>query len=204
MISLKTIQVIALYEAKNLFRSWFFRIFLLISIIILLLINVSLFVLPASSRWMYYGIPSSIPYLNILLFGIVQSIIGIFMASDFLKYDYKLDTTEVIYVRSMTNTDYVFGKLLGILTVFLGLNIIILIIAFIFNFFFVDVKFIPEVYFLYPVLINLPSLIFIIGLAFMLMIILRNQATTFILLLGYSIITILFLGRKLNHFFDFT
>jgi len=203
MFSLKKILTIAFYEAKTLFRSWFFRIFLTISLILLISINVGLFVLPASSRWMFYGIPSSIPYLNIMLFGIVQAIIGIFMASDFLKYDYKLNTTEVIYIRSMTNTEYVLGKVLGILTVFAGLNLVVLLISFVFNFFFTDVGLTPVVYLLYPVLINLPSLLFVIGLTFLLMIIFKSQAVTFISLLGYSAVSLFFLSQELNHLFDF-
>ena len=103
MVSLNTIKTIALYEVKNLLRSWFFRIFSLLALIILILLNVVLFALPWSSRWMFYGIPSSIPYFNLLLLNIVQAVIAVFMASDFLKHDRKLDTTDVIYMRSMTN-----------------------------------------------------------------------------------------------------
>ena len=204
MLSLKKIQIIALYEAKTLFRSWFFRVFLLISLLILLVINTGLFVLPNTSRWMYYGLSSCIPYLNILLLSIVQAIISIFMASDFLKYDYKLDTTDVIYIRSMTNANYIFGKVFGILIVFIGLNLIVLLIAFIFNLFFVDVGVVLNAYLLYPVMLSLPSLIFIIGLTFLVMIIIRNQAVTFVALLGFSAIMIVFLSQKLNHLFDFT
>ena len=203
MLSLKKIQVIAFYEAKNLFRSWFFRIFLMIAFLILIALNMALFILPSTSRWLYYGIPSSIPYLNILLFSIVQGIIVIFMASDFLKYDYKLDTTEVIYIRSMTNADYIFGKVLGILFVFFGLNLSVLLISFIFNFFFIDSGVVPIIYFLLPALISIPALIFMAGLTFIIMIILRSQAITFIVLLGISALTQFFLSQNLNNFFDF-
>ncbi|MFC1725278.1 hypothetical protein ACFL4T_06600 [candidate division KSB1 bacterium] len=204
MISLGKIKTIAIYEARTLFRSWFFRIFLLISLLALIFINVALFMLPTTSRWMYFGIPSSIPYLNILLFSIIQSVICMIMASDFLKYDYKLDTTEVIYIRSMTNVDYVFGKVVGIFFVFTALNIIVLLIAFIFNYFFVETSLVPEVYLLYPLIISLPTIVFIIGLTFFVMILIKSQAVTFILLLSYCSIAILFLSQKLNHLFDFT
>jgi len=204
MLSLKKIQAIALYEAKTLFRSWFFRIFLLISLLALLVINTGLFVLPNTSRWMYYGLSSCVPYLNILLLSIVQAIIGIFMASDFLKYDYKLDTTDVIYIRSMTNANYIFGKVFGILIVFISLNLVVLFIALIYNVFFVDVGIAWEAYFLYPLLLSIPSLMFIIGLTFLVMMLFRNQAVTFIALLGFSAIVIFFLSQKMNQLFDFT
>ena len=41
---------------------------------------------------------------------IAQSVIVIFLAGSFLKRDKKLDTAEVIYVRPMSNADYIVGK----------------------------------------------------------------------------------------------
>ncbi|RLB13512.1 MAG: hypothetical protein DRG82_15555, partial [Deltaproteobacteria bacterium] len=60
LISLDTIQTIARYEAKVLFRSWFFRIFSSLALFFLILVNVALFALPSTSRWMFFGIPTSI------------------------------------------------------------------------------------------------------------------------------------------------
>ncbi|MBA7570325.1 hypothetical protein ES708_12074 [subsurface metagenome] len=202
MLSILKIITIARYETKILLRSWFFRIFSLLSMGILILLNIGLFATPYSP-WSFRGIPSSIPYLNLLLLNVVQAIIGVFMASDFLKYDNKLDTTEVIYMRSMTNADYVLGKTIGILSVFAGLNILVLIIAFVFNVFFADVPFVASVYVLYPLLISLPTLLFIFGLTFLLMVIIRSQAVTFILLLGYIATTLFFLSNKFHYIFDY-
>ena len=58
--------------------------------------------------------PSSIPFVNIYLFNIAQSVIAIFLAGSFLKRDKKLDTAEVIYVRPMSNADYIIGKTWGL------------------------------------------------------------------------------------------
>ena len=202
MISMRKIAVIARFEAKILLRSWFFRIFSLLALVILVFLNIGLFA-TNFSRWMYSGIPSYIPYVNLLLINVAQAAIGIFMASDFLKYDSKLDTTDVIYMRSMTNTDYVLGKTLGVFTVFGGLNLLVLINALVFNIFFVDVPFIPQLYILYPLLISAPTLLFIFGLTFLIMVLIRNQAVTFILLLGYIAITMFFLGNKFHYIFDY-
>ncbi len=138
MLSFFKIWTVAYYEIKTLMRSWFFRIFSLLTFTILVLLNVSLFS-TRFSPWILRGIPSSIPYLNLMFLNIVQAIIGIFMASDFLKYDKKLDSTEVIYMRSMTNADYVLGKSLGVFVLFFILNVLILIVALVFNVFFADV-----------------------------------------------------------------
>lgn len=203
MLSLYKIWTVARYETRTLWRSWFFRIFALMSLAILIFINVPFFALKGNTPWLLRGIPGSIPYLNILLLNTAQAIIAVFLASDFLKRDKKLDTTEVIYMRSMTNGDYVLGKLLGILLVFLALNIVVLIIAAIYNIFFSDVPFVLLPYLWYPLLISLPTLIFIFGLSFLFMVTIRNQAVTFVLLLGYIFLTLFFLGQKSNFLFDY-
>ncbi len=63
-----------------------------------------------AGSWDMKAISSVIPYVNLLLLNTVQAIIAIFLASDFLKRDKKLDTTDVIYIRSMSNGEYVAGK----------------------------------------------------------------------------------------------
>jgi len=153
--------------------------------------------------FLFRGIASSFPYMNILLLNVVQAIIGVFLASDFLKRDKKLDTTEVVYMRSMTNGDYVLGKSLGILIVFIGLNLVVLVIAAMFNIFFSDVSFVWQAYLFYPLFISIPTLVFIFGLSFLFMVTIRNQAVTFIILLGYIAATLFFLNQKLHYIFDY-
>lgn len=64
------------------------------------------------------SIPSNIPYLILLLLNTGQAVIAIFLASDFLKRDKKLDTSEVFYVRPLSNAEYVIGKIWGICVFF--------------------------------------------------------------------------------------
>ena len=203
MFSIHKIWTVARYETKTLLRSWFFRIFAGLAIVILTFMNVPFFALKGQTPWLFRGISSSIPYFNILLLNVVQAIIAVFLASDFLKRDKKLDTTEVVYMRSMNNSDYVLGKLLGILLVFLALNVIILIIGAVFNVFFSDVPFVFAPYLLYPIFISVPTLVFIFGLSFLFMVTIRNQAVTFIILLGYIALTLFFLSAKFHYLFDY-
>ena len=203
MLSLYKIWTVARYEMKTLLRSWFFRIFAGLAIIILTGLNIPFFALKGNSPWLFRGISASIPYMNILLLNVAQAIIAVFLASDFLKRDKKLDTTEVVYMRSMTNADYVLGKFIGIFLVFLGLNVLVLIVAAVFNVFFSDVSFVAPAYLLYPLLISIPTLVFIFGLSFFLMVTIRNQAVTFIVLLGYIAVTLFFLSKKLHYLFDY-
>lgn len=203
MISLHNIFSIAKYEITTLLRSWFFRIFALLAIVILFFFNLATLVMTNGGNWQFKAISSTIPYVNLLMLNTVQAIIAIFLASDFLKRDKKLDTTDVIYIRSMSNGEYVAGKTLGNLVVFIILNLIILSEALIFNMVgeSVDVNWLA--YLEYFLVISLPTLLFILGLSFFIMSVLKNQAITFILLLGYVAITIFYLNTKYYFLFDY-
>ncbi len=203
MLSLNNIWNIARIETKTLLRSWFFRIFAGLALVVLFFFNLFIFTDVGRLPWMFRGIPASLPYANLLILNAVQAAIAVFLASDFLKRDKKLDTTEVVYMRSMTNGDYVLGKTIGILLVFMSLNIIVLLMAFIFNLFFADIPVNFIAYVWYPVLISLPTLVFILGLSFLFMVVIRNQAVTFIVLLGYIAVTMFFLSLKYHHLFDY-
>ncbi len=202
MLSIYNIFTVARYEMKTLLRSWFFRIFAGLIIFILFWLDFA-FLTIGDVPWNLRGIASSVPYMNILLLNAAQAVIAVFLASDFLKRDKKLDTTEVIYMRSMTNGDYVMGKTLGIMTVFIGLNLLVLLIGLIFNIISSDVPVRPLAYVYYPLLISIPTLVFILGLAFLFMALIGNQAVTFVVLLGYIATTIFFLGHKMHHLFDY-
>ncbi|MDP3180366.1 MAG: xanthan lyase, partial [Bacteroidota bacterium] len=156
-----------------------------------------------AGSWDMKAISSVIPYVNLLILNTVQAIIAIFLASDFLKRDKKLDTTDVIYIRSMSNGEYVAGKTIGNLVVFIILNLIILSEALIFNMIAENVTVNWLAYLEYFLIISLPTLLFILGLSFFVMSILKNQAITFILLLGYVAVTIFYLNTKYYYLFDY-
>lgn len=166
MNSLQLIRIIAGFELKTLLRSWFFIIFAGLFIIGISIFNIAVFVDSSGSPWLFRSLPASIPYANLIILNLGQAIVAVFLASEFLKQDRKNDTVEVIYARSMTNTQYIIGKALGILSVFIILNFIILLLGIGFSFLSADsAKGIGE-YLLYPLLISIPTLVFILGLAF--------------------------------------
>ena len=203
MFSIHNITSIAKYEITTLLRSWFFRIFALLAIIILFFFNMAILTMDNGGNWSFKAISSIIPYVNLLLLNTVQAIIAIFLASDFLKRDKKLDTTDVIYIRSMSNGEYVSGKTIGNLIVFIILNLIILSEALIFNMMSESVSVNWMAYLEYFLIISLPTLIFILGLSFFVMSVLKNQAITFIILLGYVAVTIFYLNTKYYFLFDY-
>jgi len=203
MNSLNKIWINASFEIKIILRSWFFRIFAGLSIILLFFVNLIFFSDVTQIPRIFNGISSFFPYANINLLNIVQSAILVFFATDIIRRDTKLNTNEVFYIRSMTNAEYLFGKAFGLIVVFLGLNIIVLLMTAIYQLIFPDINFVFLPYLYYLALMSLPSMIFVIGFSFLCMHLLKNQAITIILLLGYVAAVLFYLSEKLYHIFDF-
>ena len=202
-MNLINIWNVATYESKTLFRSWFFRIFSILALLILFGINIGFFGSHSDAQWTFRAIAANMPYINVLFINVAQAVIAVFLASDFLKRDKKLDTTEVIYARPITNGEYVVGKTLGILVLFLALVLMALSMSLIFNLIRTDVPVVWVAYLYYPLLITLPTLVFILGLSFFMMILFRSQAVTFLVLLGYIGLTLAYFQDKLYGMLDY-
>jgi len=188
---------------RTLLRSWFFRIFAAGAILGLGIFNIAINVASSGAPLIYRALASSVPYVNLIILNLGQAVVAVFLSSEFLKQDRKNDTVEVIYARSMTNGQYITGKTFGILGVFMTLNIFILLMGIGFSFISkVTSQNIPA-YFVYILLISIPTLVFILGLSFFTMVTIRNQAVTFILLAGYIALSIFYLDKKAFHIFDY-
>jgi ABC-type transport system involved in multi-copper enzyme maturation permease subunit len=203
MVSFFNIYTIARFESKILFRGWFFRIVAILSIIILGFINAGMVLKNTGFNWTFVALPSFQPYSILMMFNLLQAVLAIFLSSDFARRDKNFDTSKVIYTRSMSNTEYVWGKTLGILYVFLVFNILVVLETAIFNLTTPLIKFHALSYAVYPLLISFPTVIFIIGLSYLFMTLTKNQAITFILLVAYVALTSFYLGNKLNYLLDF-
>jgi hypothetical protein len=203
MAFLHNISTVAKYEAKTLRRSWFFRLFSIGALVIFTFLNIGLFSPIGDESWNMVSIPSSLPLINLYLLNIGQAIVVIFLAADFLKRDKKLDTNEVLYTRSMSNFEYVIGKTWGILRLFIGLDILILAIGLIMNIISKSMSIDIMAYLSYLLIICVPTIIFSLGLAFVLMSVIRNQAITFLLLLGYAALNMFYLFSRIGSIFDY-
>lgn len=197
------IRTVARYEAVTLRRSWFFRLFAIGSIFIFTFLNIGLFSPVGDESWELVSIPSSVPLINLYLLNIVQSIVVIFLAADFLKRDKKIDTNEVLYTRPVSNFEYITGKTLGILKLFIGLDIIVLLIALLINIISKNMTVDLFSYLEYLFIICIPTIIFSLGLAFILMHIIGNQAITYLLLLGIAALNMFWLYYRLGSLFDY-
>ena len=99
---LNNILSVAKYEAKLLTRSWFFKVFSTVSVILMITSSASIVVNPHA----FISIPSLLAYNLMLYFNVAQAIVSIFLASEYLKRDKQLDTSEVFYVRPLSNAEY--------------------------------------------------------------------------------------------------
>jgi hypothetical protein len=201
MRTFSDLRSVSLYESKLLMRSWFFRLFAAATIFVLTIWN-AVMMWAESEGWLTRSVPSNIPLMNLLMLNVGQAMIAIFLASDFIKRDRKLDTSEVFYVRPLSNAVYVAGKIWGNLKVFFLLNIAVMCLYALFTVMAgVSVDWLA--YLVYFFLIPVPTLAYIIGLSVFLMLTLKNQALTFILLLSYIGITLFYLEGKYYNLFDY-
>jgi ABC-type transport system involved in multi-copper enzyme maturation permease subunit len=203
MISIRNISTVARYERKILFRSWFFRIFAILTLLILGFFHGVTIFERSPFSWNLIALPSALIYNSMMMFNIVQSVIAIFLASDFMKRDKKLDTSEVLFIRPMSNGDYVLGKTWGIVSLFIYLNLVIMALIAILTIASGEIGFDWHPYLYYFLLLSLPSLIFVLGLSFFLMGLLKNQAITFLVLLAYIASLLFFLADKAWFLFDY-
>ncbi|MDO9581161.1 MAG: ABC transporter permease, partial [Bacteroidales bacterium] len=203
MAFIHNIRTVAQYEAKTLRRSWFFRLFSLGALLIFTFMNLGLFSPIGDESWELVSIPSSVPLINLYLLNIAQAIVVIFLAADFLKRDKKLDTNEVLYTRSMSNFEYVIGKTWGILRLFLGLNIVILAIGLLMNIISKSMSIDIMSYISFLLIISVPTIVFSLGLAFVMMSVIRNQAITFLILLGIAALNMFYLWFRMGSIFDY-
>ncbi len=153
--------------------------------------------------WIYRAVASNIPYVAIFILNIGSAIIAVFLSSEFIKRDRKQDTTEVFYTRNMSNASYVLGKAWSILSIFLIVNIAALTLSLIFNSLAKDTYIDWQAFLYYPLLISVPTLVFIIGLSSLMMGIIRNQALTFVLLIGYILSSLIYLKSSHNYLYDY-
>ncbi len=203
MLALYNIQSVARYESKLLMRSWFFRIFLVLAVLFLSFYNfIALVSEDSGGFWLMKALPANIPYINLMFLNTGQAIIAVFLSSEFLKSDKKLDTSEVFYVHPLSNAEYVTGKILGNLAVFIRLDLFIILLVITFNIV-SGVTIDWMAYLLYFLLICIPTLIYIFGLSIALMLLLKSQAITFVILLGYIALTLFYIGDRFYYLFDY-
>jgi len=190
------------YEINILFRSWFFRIFAVLAVLFLVTIDLTMFSKLVPTPWMFKGISSFNPYVVTLFLNIGQAALIVFLAADIMKRDKKLDSSQVIQIRSMSNAGYIWGKALGLISAFGILDVFILLVTAVLQLSLGASKINLIPYLIYPLLIILPTMVFSIGLSFWMMRFLRNQALSILLLLGVMAVSMFVLKNQSAAIFD--
>ena len=198
MICLK----IAVYEARLLMRSWGFRIFTFLGLLILGLLTVGVATPSFAFPYFFRSLPGSIPLFSLKLFTVYQGIIVVFMATEFFKRDRRADSTQVIFSRSFSNLSYILGKFLGVLGLFLLINVLVGVITVLIHMFVSETPLRLQAYLAYFLTLNLPTLVFLIGLAFVLGMTIRSQAAVILLGLAVSSLSLIVLGDKADFILD--
>ncbi len=192
----------ARFEILTLMRSWFFRIFAFGSTGMLLIFNLVVFSTFTDVPRVFRDMSAFMPFINVFFLTIAQSLVLLFLTTDILKRERKLNSTQVIYIHSMTNMEYLTGKILGILLLFSSIIVLNLMLTALIHIVFTNINFRLSLYLIYPLLIALPAMLFILGLSLFLMRLIKNQAVTIFLVLGYLSLTVFYLRDNADHFFD--
>ena len=203
ILQLDKIWAHARFEIITQLRGWFFRIFSALAIIILVTLSVIFFTRATDVPHIFYALSASQPYMNMLMLNLAQVVVIILLATDIFKRDKKINTTEVFYIRPMTNASYIFGRVLGILLVFFLLDVVILLINGMLVLIFGKTAISWPAYAWYLILIPFPSLLFLLGLTAFLMRFIKNQAVVVLVVLGYYAAVIFYLRAEGHFIFDF-
>jgi hypothetical protein len=204
MMSIKNILTIASYESKVLWRNWFFRIIALLGFGFVTIFNLVEFSDLDMPDWRLLFNGWVLPYVTLLLISIPQAAAVIFLATGLIKKDKKLDTNEVFFVRPISNLDYVVGKALALFKLFFLLNLVILCIPLIVGLTNPLATINPLAFIIYPLLTSVPSIIFTMGTAFLLVTVIRNQPITIVLLIGVAAVQLIYYFDKFSNILDFT
>jgi hypothetical protein len=205
MMSVRNILTISSYESKVLWRNWFFRIVALAGIGFLTLFNlIEMSSIDEDSDWRMLSNGWILPYVSLLIISIPQAAAVIFLATGLIKKDKKLDTNEVFFVRAITNLDYVLGKALALLKLFFFLNLVLLCIPLIVGLANPNATINPMAFIIYPLLTSVPTIVFTMGLAFLLVTVIRNQPISIVLLVGMAGVQLIYYFDKFSNILDFT
>lgn len=203
MISFKNISTISKFEAKVLWRNWFFRILAIVGVFFVTIFNIAVFSEADTPRWFVLANSAFMPYSTMVMISIPQAAAVIFLATGLIKKDKKIDTNEVFFVRAITNLDYVLGKALALFKLFFALNFFLLLIPLVVNLTSPFTTFDPVAFIIYPILVSVPSIVFTTGIAFLLVTLIKNQPITIVLLLGIAGVQLIYYFDQFSNILDF-
>ena len=109
--------LLARYEAKAITREWSFKVVTVLSVLIVAFLHVITQSSIKEPEWIAISLPSAIPFANAYLVNILQIIIAIFWAGNFLREDRYVDANSSVSARPFSNMELLLGKTLGFILV---------------------------------------------------------------------------------------
>ena len=200
-LGITNIRIVSKYETKLLVRGWFFKVFAVLAILTGLILGGNYIITQYPQPQVVNR--SVIPYIFMLVMNVGQAVVSVFLASEYLKRDKQLDTSEVFYTRPLSNAEYLLGKMWATLKVFFMLDFAVAAIALIMSLIKYGFALDYLSYIWYFLLLSVPTLVFIVGLSTTLMLILNNQAITMVLLLAYIGVTLFYIDDLYYYLFDY-
>ena len=105
---------VARCEARLLWRSWAFRLSALAAVGFLLLLQI-IFTAPFSGApFAFRSFSGALPLTAVRLLNLYLGLVAALLATEFVKRDRQLDTSEAVLANSFSNPGYVAAKMLGI------------------------------------------------------------------------------------------
>lgn len=200
-LGLNNILTVSKYETKLLVRGWFFKVFAFLTFVAAVVLG-SMYILSPNQEAQMVN-RSVIPYLFMLVMNVGQAVVSVFLASEYLKRDKQLDTSEVFYTRPLSNAEYLLGKMWATLKVFFMLDIIVMLMALVMSMIKYGFNLDYLSYIWYFLLLIVPTLVFIVGLSTTLMLVLNNQSITMVILLAYIGVTLFYIDDLYYYLFDY-
>lgn len=134
------------------------------------------------------SLASFIPYLNVYLFNLFQVIPLVFLAVAYMERGWKIDSMDTISYRPQSNTAYVWGMCIAFVLVFSGVAILTLLPAIVIHLWASEAPFRLWIYAFYFFTLVLPSIIFVLGSAWLLVNKLRHRVLSILILLGCVVV----------------
>ncbi len=176
-----------MYGFKSARRSILFRIFIFLVVVGIVICQFTSLsgeindLFHFSMDWISQALPSSIAYKTAYFFNIIQ----LFLVVGFVANDsrcVKFNAMEPLHVRPLNNGEIVLGSFLGKFLLFTVVNFFVFAISVLINFAFFPRSFDLSVYLFYWGTLNLPSLVFFLGVSYLVTRFIRQQALSMLIL----------------------
>lgn len=199
-----SIATIARYETKILSRSWSFRLFVTLTLVIVFCLQIiQLFDISNNPHLLSIdSLAAEIPFSSFEFINIMQSLIALFVVMESSRRSSSKDTLETIRVRPISNIEQDCGKILGWLKFFSIFYIACIFITLVFHLFIGNTPFQLKIYIFYLFFWTLPTLIFTIGVSLCIVKLTRHTGMTLALAFFFSLLVTTLLSSWQHGSFD--